>query len=315
MTKKYKILISAPYFQPVWQEYRDFFDKNNLEVVVPKVEERLNEGALLEIISDIDGVICGDDAFTEKVLEAAKKLKVISKWGTGIDSINLETCKRLRILVKNTPNAFTQPVADSVLAYILVFARNIPFMTEAMRQGVWKKIPGVALNERTLGIIGLGNIGKAVAKRAAAFGMKIIGNDIKEVDDGFIKETGVVLAEKEELYRTADFISLNCDLNPSSRHLINKSALSKMKNTAFIINTARGGIIKEDDLLSALKHGQIAGAGLDVFENEPLPKDCPLLKMNNVLLAPHNSNSSPKAWQNVHKNTINNLLEGLKNER
>ncbi len=314
--KKKKVLISAPYFLPVVERFRPIFDKHNLEMIVAAVKERLEENDLLKLIGDIDGVICGDDRFTEKVLRSAPKLKVISKWGTGIDAINQDACRKLGIAVKNTPNAFTQPVADSVICYILTFARKIPWMDKDMKQGIWKKIPGVALNETTLGIIGMGNIGKAVARRAVSFGMRVLGNDIKDIDQEFLNEVKVKMVEKNRIYAEADFISLNCDLNPTSKHILKAEVFQEMKKKPYVINTSRGPLIKESDLVNALESGQIAGAGLDVFEEEPLPKKSPLLKMDNVLTAAHNSNSSPRAWEHVHQNTVKNLIEELeKNEK
>ncbi len=312
---KYKILISAPYMQPVVDIFKQIFEDNKIEIIVPKVRERMSEKELLEVIDDIDGVISGDDQFTEKVLKKAKKLKVISKWGTGIDSIDKDACKKHGVKICNTPNAFTEPVADSILGYILCFARKQPWQTQELQTGTWEKIPCVAMNESTLGIIGLGNIGKAVARRAKPFGINILGNDIVDVPDEFIKETGARIKSKEEVLSESDFISLNCDLNQTSKHLISTKELNMMKPTAVIINTARGPIIDEKALVYALENNQIAGACLDVFEDEPLPLDSPLRSMDNVLLAAHNSNSSPKAWEKVHENTINNLLNALKQDK
>lgn len=306
-----KVLISAPYFQPVVQRFNPTFDSYGLELVIPEVNERLEEEQLLELISDIDGVICGDDRFTEKVLYKAKRLKVISKWGTGIDSIDKEACSNLGIKICNTPDAFTDPVADSAMGYILSFARNIPWLDRDIKKGIWHKIPGVALNECTLGIIGIGNVGKAVARRAKPFGINLLGNDIKEVTKEFISETGIEIVSKEHLLIESDFISINCDLNDSSFHLIDNEELSKMKPNAVIINTARGPIINEPALIEAIDKKLISGAALDVFEDEPIDKNNPLLTMENVLLSPHNSNSSPNAWERVHENTIKNLLNGL----
>jgi len=312
---KWKVLVSAPYLQPVISEFKPFFQENGIAIIVPKVRERLEEADLLKLVDDIDGVICGDDRFTAKVLRQAKKLKVIAKWGTGIDSIDKAEAEKLGISVFNTPNAFTDPVADTVLGYMLSFTRNIPRNTMAMRQGEWKKRQGVSLKERVLGVIGVGNIGKAVIRRAAAFGMKTIGNDIVKIDDAFLRETSTKMLAKNELLAQADFISLNCELNPTSRHLIGAEEFALMKPNAFIINTARGPIIDELALVKALKKKLIAGAGLDVFESEPLPKNSPLRKMTNCLLSAHDANSSPLAWAAVHKNTLSNLLVGLKHSR
>ncbi len=184
-------------------------------------------------------------------------------------------------------------------------------MDAAMKRGEWEKIPGKTLSECTLGIIGIGNIGKAVTRRAKAFGMKVLGTDIVDIDHVFVSESGIEMTNLEYLLSNSDFVSVNCDLNPTSYHLINANTLVQMKSSAVLINTARGPIVEETALVAALSSGQVGGAALDVFEFEPLPKDSPLLKMDNVMLAPHNSNSSPTAWERIHWNTIKNLLDGL----
>ena len=194
---------------------------------------------------------------------------------------------------------------------MLAFSRKQPWMDKAMKSGEWKKISGKTLGEQTLGIIGVGNIGKAVTRRARAFGMKVYGTDIVDIDHVFVSESGIQMVGLKDLIVNADFISINCDLNPSSHHLIDRETLSWAKPNAVVINTARGPIIHEEALVEALQKGKIAGAALDVFEVEPLPHNSPLLKMDNVMLAPHNTNSSPIAWERVHWNTIRNLFEGL----
>jgi len=301
---KYKVLITAPYFQLVVDEYRHIFDKNNIELVIPKVNERVSEDELLGLVTDIDGILCGDDQITEKVLDTAKKLKVIVKWGTGIDSIDKEATKKRGIPVRNTLNAFTEPVADTVLSYILCFARGTIELDKQVHSGIWEKKLYKAMHEYTLGVVGVGNIGKAIIKRAQSFGMKILGTDIKEMPYDF-------MVPLEQLLKESDFVTLNCDLNPTSHHLINKDTLSLMKPTAYLLNASRGPVVKEEDLIEALKNKTIAGAGLDVFENEPLPKDHPYTKMTNVILSPHNSNAGQTAWQKVHENSVNSLIEEL----
>lgn len=309
---KWKILISAPYMQPELDRFRPIFAENDLEIVAPSVNERLSEADLLPWVGDLDGVICGDDQFTARVLQAAPKLKVISKWGTGIDSIDQATAKTLGIAVRNTPNAFSEPVADTVLGYMLCFARQLPWMTHAMRQGRWDKRPSFSLQEAKLGVIGVGDVGKAVVRRASALKMRVLGHDLVEMPADFLAETGIQMVTKADLLTQADFVSLNCDLNPTSYHLMSSTQFSLMKSTAVIINTARGPLIDEPALIKALQTQQIGGAALDVFEVEPLPVDSPLKQMDNVMLAPHNANSSPKFWEHVHHNSINNLLEELR---
>jgi len=308
----YTVLISAPYFIPVFERFRSVLESYNLQLIVAPVKERLSEAQLLQYAGQFDGALCGDDQYTASVLEACvPRLKVISKWGTGIDSIDREAAARLGIRVCNTPNAFPLPVADTVLGYVLAFARRQPWLDRAMKQGRWEKLLGRSLSECTLGVVGVGNCGKAVLQRASAFGMQLLGNDILEIDPDFVQENCVEMTRLEDLLGRADFVSLNCDLNPTSYHLMNASTLSLMNHTAVLINTSRGPVVDEPALVEALQKRLIAGAALDVFEVEPLPADSPLLKMDNVLLAPHNANSSPAAWERVHRNTIKNLLEGL----
>jgi D-3-phosphoglycerate dehydrogenase / 2-oxoglutarate reductase len=311
MSKKWKVLVSAPYMQPVLDRFMPIFEENDIEVFAPPVEERFEEDDLLPIIGDIDGVICGDDRFTERVIAAAPKLKVLSKWGTGIDSLDQTAAKVHGVAIRNTPNAFSEPVADTVLGYMLAFARNIPFMDMQMKEGIWDKIPGRALRECTLGVIGVGNVGKAVIRRAYGFGIRIIGTDPIIPPEDFRTQYDLAMVEREMLLKESDFVSVNCDLNPTSEHLMNDAAFALMKPTAIMINTARGPIVDEQAMIRALQNGTIAGVGLDVFEHEPLPTDSPLRQMPNALIAPHNSNSSPAAWEHVHHNTIKNLLEVL----
>ncbi|MHB8776675.1 MAG: phosphoglycerate dehydrogenase [Anaerolineales bacterium] len=306
------VLMTAPYMIPFLDRFQPVFEKYGIDLIVPDVQERMEENDLLKYAGQFDGAICGDDRYTARMLDACSpRLKVISKWGTGVDSIDTSACSRLNIILARTPNAFTTPVADTVLGYMLAFSRRGPWMDRAMKIGKWEKIPGKTLSECTLGIIGVGNIGKAVTRRARAFGMKVYGTDIIEVDHVFVTESGIELTDLHFLLSNSDFVSINCDLNPTSYHLINAKTLAQMKPAAILINTARGPIVEENALVAALSSGQVGGAALDVFEFEPLPKDSPLLKMDNVLLAPHNSNSSPAAWERIHWNTIKNLVEGL----
>jgi len=287
------------------------FEENDIDIDLLPVKERLSETDLLPIIEKYDGIICGDDSFTKKVLQKAKKLKVIVKWGTGIDSIDQEAAKHLGIPVYNTPNAFSEPVSDTVMGFVLSFARNIFRSDQMMKSGGWEKIRCYSLSEQTIGIIGIGNIGRLVAQKANAFGMQIYGTDIKEIPEEITKTLNITMVDKETLLRESDYVSLNCTLNETSHHLISKPQLQFMKNTAILINTARGNIVNEPDLIKALENKIIAGAALDVFEVEPLPQDSPLRRFENCLLLSHNANSSPLYWQKVHKNSIKNLIKEL----
>lgn len=302
---KYKILITAPYFQRVLDEYREGLEERGLELIVPYVNERMSEEELLLIMGDVDGIICGDDQITKKVLNKARKLKVIVKWGTGIDSIDKDAAAQRGIRVRNTTNAFTEPVADTILSFILSFSRGTIDLDRKMKAGIWEKRLNKAMHEYTVGVIGVGNIGRAVIKRAETFGAKILANDIEERPYDF-------MVSLKKLLEESDFVVLTTDLNPTSFHLINKETIDMMKPTAYLINASRGSLIEEVALIEALKEKKIAGAALDVFEHEPLNKDHPLTKMNNVILSPHNANASEVAWKNVHENSIRQLLDDLK---
>ncbi len=306
-----RVLISAPYAISVIDRYRAALEAAGCEVIVARVQERLSEAELLPVVGDIDGIICGDDRLTRQVLEAAPRLKVISKWGTGIDSIDLEAAAQRGIVVCNTPNAFSEPVADTVMGYLLLFARRLAEMNAQMHEGQWIKPELVSLRERTLGVIGVGNCGKAVVRRAVAFGMRVLGHDPVELPQPFVASTGIQMVARDQLLREADCISLNPSLNPTSFHLMDESAFARMKPTAVIVNTSRGPVIEESALVRALEQRRIAGAALDVFDVEPLPADSPLRRLPNCWLAPHNANSSPQAATAVHERTIRNLLDVL----
>jgi D-3-phosphoglycerate dehydrogenase / 2-oxoglutarate reductase len=306
------ILLSAPYMNQIYRRFQPLFDHYGMRLISPEVHERMSETELLAYAGQFDGALCGDDRYTRRVLEAClPRLKVISKWGTGIDSIDRVAAAEMGIQVRNTPNAFTLPVADTVMGYMLAFARRQPWMDRAVKAGRWEKLPGRSLSECTIGVIGVGNIGKAVLRRARAFGMQLLANDIIPIATDFIAEMHLEMTTLEDLMRRADFVSVNCDLNPTSFHLINAQSLAWMKPGGVLINSARGPLVDEPALIAALQSGQIAGAAMDVFEVEPLPADSPLLQLDNVMLAPHNSNSSPAAWERVHWNTLRNLVDGL----
>lgn len=307
---RWKVLVTAPRACEVIARYRHELEAAGCDVVARQPVQRFREEDLLPLVCDVDGIICGDDEFTERVLVAAPKLRVISKWGTGIDSIDLDAAKRRGVAVRNTPDAFSDPVADTVLGYVLLFARGLQDMASEMRDGQWRRPRLLALRECTLGIVGFGNIGRAVARRAVAFGMTVIAAEIRPLQGGSAPD-GVRMVDLDELLATSDFVTLHANLHRDNRQLINAARLRSMRRTAILINTARGALVEEAALVTALVEGRIAGAALDVFEDEPLSPTSPLRSLRNVYLAPHNSNASPAAAERVHANTIGNLLQGL----
>ncbi|MBI4962529.1 MAG: dihydrofolate reductase [Desulfomonile tiedjei] len=312
--KKWRVLVTAPYFQKVYPRYAERMEKLGLDVDLAPVQERLSEEALIPIIEEYDGVICGDDQFSETVLRRARRLRVISKWGTGIDSINKEAALSLGIAVRNTPGAFSEPVADTVFAFILAFSRGLHLQDQDIRTGIWEKRTCFALKGLRLGIVGVGNCGKAVARRAGGFGLNLVGNDIAPIDIKFLDETGLIPCSLPELLSESDFVSLNCDLNPTSYHLMNSHTFGLMKTGSFFISTCRGPVTEEPALVDALHSGKLAGAGLDVFEEEPLPFDSSLRLMDNVILSPHNANGDPSTADRIHESTLLHLMEELEKE-
>lgn len=311
MTRRRKILISAPYMLRERAKIELMLSEYDWDVTWARVDERLEEDDLLPIIGQYEGIVCGDDRFTASVYDAAKELKVIVKWGTGIDSINVSEANRRGIKVFRTPGAFTNPVADSTLSYILAFARNLSVNDYCLKNGGWDKPQSRALNEVTVGIIGFGAIGQAVASRLRPFGARVLAYDVVTKPNEIVEACGVSLVDLETLLRESNFVTLHCDLNPTSFHILKSREFDLMTKLPAVINTARGPLIKEIDLVNALNSNQISGAALDVFEVEPLPLDSPLRNDRRVFLAAHNSNSSPRCWDLVHSGSLKMLWEGL----
>jgi D-3-phosphoglycerate dehydrogenase len=311
---KYRILVLNPQMRLLMPKYAHLFDPDRLEVVVHHTEQRVEEDELYDLIMGFDGAIIAGDEFTERVLSHADRLKVIAKWGVGVDTVDLEAAERLEIKVFWSPGAFAHPVANAAMGYILMFARGLHKLDAAARAGQWAKPTGLALHTRTIGVVGVGHIGKEVLRRAKAFQMRLLGNDIVSMPGEFLQETGTAMLGLHALLAEADFVCICADLNETSYRLIGTAEFEKMKPTAYLINVARGKIVDEGALISALGDGQIAGAALDVFEVEPPARDNPLRTMKNVILGTHSAynEDAPVDW--VTRNTIKNLIEGLEDE-
>ncbi len=310
---KKTIIFSAPYMMTSVERFRKVLEGHyGIEMIVPEVKQKLLEDDILKYAGQFDGTICGDDVYSPRVIEACSpRLKVVSKWGTGIDAIDKAACKKYNVMIGNTLNAFTIPVSETAVGYMLNFARGLTVMDRTMHAGAWDKPAITTLSETTVGIIGAGNIGQAVARRVRAFGCRILMNDIVPIKPDFLIENHIEQVPLEQLLNESDFVTCHTDLNETSRHLINAKTLAMMKPTAYLINTSRGPVVDEAALAEALSAKKLAGAAMDVFETEPLPMDSPLRSMPNVYIAPHNCNFSPVACERVHWNTIRNLLIGL----
>jgi len=305
------ILISCVQLQLSLDIHRGRLDERNANLIVPKVEQQLSVEQLLDLIRGVDGMVAGDDLITRAVLERADRLRIISKWGVGTDGIDLAGAAELGIRVTNTPGMFGDEVADVVIGYLVMLARQLHRTDRAVRSGDWAKPQGTSLAGRTLGVIGLGDIGGAVARRAVAMGMRVVGTEIDPDNGATARQLGVELMDLDSLVADADVVSLNCPLTPDTRHLINDSRVQQMRPGAWIINTSRGALINEKALVGALRSGRIGGAALDVFEVEPLPDDSPLRQFDQVILGTHNSSNTIEASHRTSKRAIDNLLLGL----
>lgn len=309
------VLVTAPRAISALDRYRAELGATGFEVRSWTAVERLAEHELLPLVSDVDALICGDDRVTAAVLDAAPRLRVIAKWGTGIDSIDRDAARRRSILVCNTPGAFSEPVADSVIGYLLLFARRLDQMTDDMRHGRWQRLPLRSLSECTLGIIGFGDIGRAVARRAVAFGMRILAAGLEPPPPALARSLGVTMTSIDTLLVESDFVTLHADMRPENQHLMSAQRIRQMKPDACLVNTARGALVDEAALVAALVEGRLAGAALDVFTDEPLPPDSALRGLSNVYLAPHNANASATAADRVHDNTIRIVRQALTGSR
>ncbi len=304
----HRALILCSHLQRTIDLYRETFAIHGIDIDVPSFEgkQQMDERDLLAIIEHYDGVIAGDDEFTAAVIEKghAHKLKVIAKWGIGVDGIDLVRAKELGIPVYNTPAAFPDEVADVATGFTIMLARQLHKLNDSVRAGGWMKHPGITLRGKTLGVIGVGSIGRAIVERGRALGMNVIGYDVMPLSD-------ITQVSLDELCQQSDFISLACNLTPDNHHLLSTKQFAMMKEGVFIVNVARGPLIDEAALIEVLHSGKVAGAALDVFEVEPLPADSPLRQFDNCIFGTHNGSNTQEAVLRVNERSIENLFKGL----
>ncbi|MGI6739482.1 MAG: phosphoglycerate dehydrogenase [Christensenellales bacterium] len=272
----------------------------------------LNKQQMMEHISGCVGVIIGVDPLDSDVLKCANDLRAVSKYGVGIDNIDINYCNEHGIVVSRTVGANSEAVADYTMALILALSRKLLEIDDKCRKGDWTKLMAYDVSNATIGLLGFGAIGKLVAKRAQGFSMKVLANDIYW-DELYAKENNIQYAQPEQIFREADFISLHLPLTDSTVGYVNRERIAMMKSNAYIINTARGGLIDEEALLDALIARRIAGAGLDAFATEP-PKDNRWFDLKNVILGSHCAASTFGASQKMGNMATVNLLKSLANQ-
>ncbi len=282
------------------------------ELVLNPAGRPLTEEELIPLVGDIDGVLAGLDSITEKVLAHAPRLKVISRYGVGYERVDLEAAGRLGIAVTNTPGANTQSVAELAFALMLAAARKIPALSAELKHGGWSRENGKQLYGKTLGIIGLGAIGKALTLLAKGFGMTVIAYD-PFTDEAWARANGVRICTPDELVADADVISLHVPHNDATHHMINRQRLEAMRDGVILINTARGGLIDNDAAAEFVANGKIWGMGLDAFETEP-PSPHRLYDFDNVIVTPHSGAHTEEAVRGMAEMSVSNLFGILGND-
>ncbi|WP_031516365.1 phosphoglycerate dehydrogenase [Desulfofalx alkaliphila] len=282
------------------------------DITVDIIKDKMTEEELIKIIGDYDAMIVRSATkVTPNLLEHATKLKVVGRAGVGVDNIDLKAATNKGVIVVNAPDGNTIAAAEHTIAMMLALARKIPAATAKLREGVWdrKSFLGVELRNKVLGVIGMGRIGSAVAKRAMAMDMKILAYD-PYISDKSAADKGLELVTLDEIYKEADFITMHMPLTKETRHMIDADAIAKMKDGVRIINCARGGIIDEEALYEGLKSGKVAGAALDVFEKEP-NTDSPLYQFENFIATPHLGASTIEAQVNVAVDVAKEIADYL----
>ena len=303
--KSFNLLITWRLLAESIDKYKKVFKDNNINYKILTTSQYLIEKDLLKIIDKFDGIICGDDEITDKVIDKATNLKIISKWGTGIDSINKNYAKEKGITVLNSPGAFTKSVAQHGMALMFALTRNIVFNHKDMMEGKWTKRICTNLENKTIGIVGYGKIGKEIFKHLKSFGSNFLFNDVKKNNN---------YNNLRYLLKKSDIVFIACDLNPTSRNLIKYKDLLLMKKNSLLINISRGAIVNNKDLIKALKKRIIFGAGLDVFDIEPLDPKSEFFNCGNCILTSHNAFNSEKSINSINDRCVDNVIRFFKNE-
>jgi len=307
-----RVVVTCPPMVRTADDWLPLLMERGIVVEIPPVTQHVSREDLDRILPTCDGIIAGDEPLDRALLEhCSARLRVISRWGVGIDNVDLDAARELGIEVRNTPAAFADEVADVAIGYMIMLARGLHSIDARVRDGEWFKPQGVSLAGRTLGIVGLGSIGRAVAKRALAMGMTVIGADPVPASADAAAVLGCQVLGLDDVIAQADVLSLNLPMAPENRHLLDAARLGSMRRGALLVNTARGPLVDEAALAEALRDGRLAGSALDVFETEPLPADSPLRDLPNVILGSHNASNTVEAVRRVNRLAIENLLAVL----
>jgi D-3-phosphoglycerate dehydrogenase / 2-oxoglutarate reductase len=308
-----RVLVTTTSFQDTPGRHHEVLGGAGFEL--ERARGPLPEAEMLKLVGAFDGILCGDDAFTRSVLQKClPRLRVLSKYGIGTDKIDLKAATDLRIPVGYCPGVNHVTVAEHTFGLLLALVRSIPAQDAVVKKGEWKRATGRELSGKTLGILGLGRIGKEIAKRAVAFEMKVVAYDVVW-DDAFAAKVGVERkASAEEVLRAADLLSLNMSLTDRNREFLDAARLALLRPGAYVVNCARGALVSQPDVVAALKAGRLAGYAADVVEPEPIAKDNPLIGAPNVILTPHIGSRTYESVERQAMMAVENLLKGLKGE-
>lgn len=306
-----KILVTCPPMLGMKDQFMPLFKAKNIEVHTPEVIQILPEDELIKLVPEFDGWIIGDDPATRAVFEAGKKgnLKAAVKWGIGVDNVDFDACKELGISIINTPNMFGAEVADIAVNYVTALARETYYIDRQVRKGFWPKPRGTSLAGKTVGLIGYGDIGKNTAKRLVAADMTMITYD--PAFDEHNNTDQIQFAKWPDRINECDFLVFTCSLNDKNQHMLNAEVLAACKKGVRVVNVARGPLIDEQALITALQSEQVHSAALDVFEVEPLPNNSPLRNMELCIFGSHNGSNTAEAVAATNNRAIAKLFEFL----
>jgi D-3-phosphoglycerate dehydrogenase len=309
-----RILLTTTSFQDTPGEHHDRLAATGWEIITARGP--LSEAGTLAAVGEVDGFICGDDAITRRVLEkATPRLKVLSKYGIGVDKIDVAACTQLGIPVLFTPGVNHTTVAEHAFLLLLALEKNLLFHCDSTRGGGWKRQTGHEVLGKTIGIVGLGRIGRELAIRAKAFGMRPIGYDVFW-DEAFAAEHGVPRAATlDELFAQSDYLSLHTNLTPETRDLVRAETIQRMKPDVIVINCARGEIVNTADMAAALESGRVRGYGTDVLDAEPPPADHPLTHLPNCIVTPHVGSRTCESVQRQALAAVENLVRAMHGEK
>jgi D-3-phosphoglycerate dehydrogenase len=310
-----RVLVTCRQMQSCIDEFQARLNKRQLDLVLPEIVQLPSEEDLIEIIGDFDGMIAGDDPLSARVLEQAKRMRIISKWGVGIDGIDLDAARRLGISVMNTPGVFGGEVADIALGYVIMLARQLHRIDASVKAGGWFKHEGRSLAEKVLGVAGFGSIGQAIGMRGKSFGMRVVAHDVSAAASAAAADMGVEILGRDELFQQSDFLVLCSPLTPETRHMVGERTLALMQRGSFLVNVGRGSLVDEVALVEALDSGHVAAAALDVFEEEPLPAGSELRRFDQCVFGSHNASNTQEGVLRASAMAVEHLLQGLDSAR